>query len=84
MWNFYYIVLMNKKREIQITGGKVSFAKAENNDMDCWLTMSWQKRLEESEDLRKSIWIKLDGKYPKKIKKVGGKKIIANHDEDDF
>ena len=75
---------MNKKRKIEIAGGKISFQESEEMDLNYWLSISWQQRLIEVEALRKSIWTKLTGKYPKRIKKTGGKKLFKNQDEDDF
>jgi len=75
---------MPKVRTIQIVGGKVSFEDAEENDFNYWLTMNWKERMQQLLELKKSIWIKLNGSYPTEIEKVGGKVYIDQNDEDDF
>lgn len=63
---------------------RLSFSEAEDNDLFNDASLSWQQRLEKVQLMTKKIWTFRLGKYPTKIEFVGGKKIKANTDSDDF
>ena len=75
---------MPEKETLKSGGGKVSFSQTEDDDLFFWADKTIQERLEELYQWNKKIWIKINGSYPNKISKNGGKILKANLDEDDF
>lgn len=75
---------MPEKETFKSGGGKVLFSQTEDDDLFFWADKTIQERLEELYQWNKKIWIKINGSYPKKISKNGGKILKANLDEDDF
>jgi hypothetical protein len=75
---------MVEKQKIQITGKRIGFGEAEEEDFEFELSLTWQQRLERMEMLRRKIWTFHLGTYPSKIAIVGGKFLKQNTDEDDF
>ncbi|MBX9782383.1 MAG: hypothetical protein K2X48_03720 [Chitinophagaceae bacterium] len=75
---------MNSDRKILNREGKVSFKETEDDDLFYWSDKTVKQRLEELYEWNKKIWIKINGEYPAKIVKEGGKVLKLNIDEDDF
>ncbi len=73
-----------KERKIEIVVRKLSFEEEDEEDVDYWMSMSIQKRLEEAYKWNKDVWTHIIGHYPEKIEKTGGKMIKVETDEDDF
>jgi hypothetical protein len=71
---------MEKKRKIMMEVKKVSFAKAEEIDIDYYANLDWKESVSTVEQMRKMFW---DKEY-----KTGMIKVIAKgklkEDRDDF
>jgi hypothetical protein len=59
------------KQKMVLTGRKITFANAEEQDTWFWADKTWQERLAETERLRRLIWTHILGTYPTKMQKVG-------------
>ena len=77
---------MEKKRKIAIIGKKVSFADAEEENVDLlfWAEKTIRLRMEEAFEWKKKVWQHINGGYPLAIEKTGGKRAKKSTDEDDF
>lgn len=64
---------MQEKREIERVVKKVSFAKAEEADIDYYAGLTWKKSAENVLMMLKNIWKRKQGGYPKKIVPVFSK-----------
>jgi len=59
------------ERKISIVGKKVTFAEAENEDIDFWAERTWKERVAEAQRLRRMIWTHLLGSFPERMRKTG-------------
>ena len=76
---------MEKKRKIEMVGGKVSFAEGEEEDLMYWANLQLRERMSEAAEWNKKVWLHLlKDKYPQKIEMTGGKINKSTTDEDDF
>ena len=75
---------MEPKRKIAMVATKVSFAEAEEVDLEYWMSLSATERLKELYSLKQMNWASKDKPYPKHMEKVAEKKIKTQTDEDDF
>ncbi|MBL7728413.1 MAG: hypothetical protein JNM68_12040 [Dinghuibacter sp.] len=71
---------MKKKRTIELVGRKVSFAEAEELDIEYYAQCDWKQSATTAEHLRQMVWGKV---YGNKMEKTG--RITAlKDDRDDF
>ena len=75
---------MAKERKIAMVVTKVSFAEAEEADMNYWLSLSDTERFKELYSLKQMIWGSRQKPYPDAMTKVAEKMIKAKTDQDDF
>lgn len=75
---------MPKERKIAMVATKVSFAEAEEADMNYWLSLSSTERFKELYSLKQMIWGSKKKSYPNNMVKVAEKMIKAKTDKDDF
>ena len=75
---------MSKERKIVMVATKVSFAQAEEADMNYWLSLSNTERFKELYSLKQMIWGSRQKPYPDAMLKVAEKMIKAKTDQDDF
>jgi hypothetical protein len=75
---------MEPKRKIAMVATKVSFAEAEEADLEYWMSLSSTERLKELYSLKQMNWSGKNKPYPEHMEKVAEKKIKSQTDEDDF
>ena len=76
---------MEKKRNIEKTGKRVSFDEKDDEDLMYWANLPVKDRMAAAADWNKKVWQHiLKDKYPERIEKTGGKKDKSLTDEDDF
>ncbi len=71
---------MEKKRKIEIVARKVSFAEAEDLDVEYYANVDWKESVSTVEEMRKSIWSR---EYKEGMLKVISKGKL-NDDRDDI
>ena len=73
------------EKERKIVEGKVSFAEAEDADIEYWANLPVEERLRQAFNWNRKVWKHiLNENYPERIKLSGGKQIKSLTDEDDF
>ncbi len=58
---------MEKKRKIEMVVKKVSFAEAEELDIEYYASLDWKESISNAEELRKMVWKK---EYKNGVEKV--------------
>ena len=74
---------MEQKRKIAMVMSKVSFAEAEEADIEYWMNLTPTERFKELHSLKQMNWGSKEYPYPA-MNKVAEKKIKSQTDEDDF
>ncbi|MEO6720976.1 MAG: hypothetical protein ABIN67_11425 [Ferruginibacter sp.] len=74
---------MERQRNIAMVAKKVSFAEAEEADINYWMSLTPTQRLTELYSLKQMNWTSKYKPYPQ-MEKIAEKKIKNQTDEDDF